>query len=89
MRRDLGVKTPDKINIDISVSMVLSVKRRCAIIGVKISEKEAIRMGMKTDILIEGIGCAGLNFIAEFAVNLVVSPAINTVVNAVKKHIKH
>lgn len=60
MRRDLGVKTPDKINIDISVSMVLSLKRRCAIIGVKISEKEVIRMGMKTDILIVGSGCAGL-----------------------------
>ncbi len=35
------------------------------------------------------IGCAGLNFVAEFIVNLIVSPAINTVVNAVKKHIKH
>lgn len=31
------------------------------------------------------IGCAGLNFIAEFLVNLVVSPAINTIVNAVGK----
>lgn len=29
------------------------------------------------------IGCAGLNFIAEFLVNLVVSPAINTIVHAV------
>lgn len=29
------------------------------------------------------IGCAGLNFIAEFLVNLVVSPAINTIVRAV------
>ena len=34
------------------------------------------------------IGCAGLNFIAEFIVNIVVSPAINTVVNAVSKRIK-
>lgn len=31
------------------------------------------------------IGCAGLNFIAEFLVNLVVSPAVNTIVNAVGK----
>ncbi len=31
------------------------------------------------------IGCAGLNFIAEFFVNLIVSPAINTIVNAVSK----
>ena len=35
------------------------------------------------------IGCAGLNFIAEFVVNIIVSPAIKTIVNAVKKHIKN
>ena len=29
------------------------------------------------------IGCAGLNFVAEFFVNLVVSPAINTIANAI------
>lgn len=28
------------------------------------------------------IGCAGINFIAEFIVNIVVSPAINTIVRA-------
>ncbi len=33
------------------------------------------------------IGCAGLNFIAEFLVNLVVSPAINTIVRAVEKNL--
>ena len=33
------------------------------------------------------IGCAGLNFIAEFLVNLVVSPAIHTIVRAVGKKI--
>ena len=31
------------------------------------------------------IGCAGLNFVAEFLLNLVVAPAINTVVFAVQK----
>ena len=45
--------------------------------------------GGQTVIYFVIIGCAGLNFIAEFIVNLVVSPAINTVVNTVKKHIKH
>lgn len=31
------------------------------------------------------IGCAGINFIAEFFVNLVISPAIHAIVRAVKK----
>lgn len=31
------------------------------------------------------IVCAGINFIAEFIVNIIVSPAINTVVNAISK----
>ena len=35
------------------------------------------------------IGCAGLNFIAEFIVNIIVSPAIHTTVNAVKKRIQN
>lgn len=35
------------------------------------------------------IGCAGINFIAEFFVNLVVSPAIHTVVRAVDRKLKH
>ncbi|MBQ9921235.1 MAG: ECF transporter S component [Clostridia bacterium] len=34
------------------------------------------------------IGCAGLNFIAEFALNIIIAPAINTIVNAVTKRIK-
>ena len=34
------------------------------------------------------IGCAGLNFIAEFALNLIIAPAINTIVNAVSRRIK-
>lgn len=34
------------------------------------------------------IGCAGLNFVAEFIVNIVVSPAINTIVKAVSSRIK-
>ena len=34
------------------------------------------------------IGCAGLNFIVEFVLNIVVSPAINTIVKAVSSRIK-
>lgn len=34
------------------------------------------------------IGCAGLNFIVEFLVNLVVSPALNMVVNVATKNIR-
>lgn len=34
------------------------------------------------------IGCAGLNFVAEFFVNLVVSPAINTIANAIHGKIR-
>lgn len=33
------------------------------------------------------IGCAGINFIIEFALNLVLSPAIYTVINVVEKQI--
>ena len=33
------------------------------------------------------IGCAGVNFIIEFAINLVLSPAIYTVINVVEKQI--
>ena len=33
------------------------------------------------------IGCAGINFIIEFAINLVLSPAIYTVINVVEKQI--
>lgn len=33
------------------------------------------------------IGCAGINFIIEFALNIVLSPAIYTVVNVVEKQI--
>lgn len=35
------------------------------------------------------VGCAGLNFVAEFFVNLVVSPAIHTVVRAVNRKMSH
>ncbi len=35
------------------------------------------------------IGCAGINFIAEFFVNLVVSPAIYTIVRAVDRRLTH
>ena len=35
------------------------------------------------------IGCAGVNFIAEFFVNLVVSPAIHTIIRAVDRKISH
>ncbi len=35
------------------------------------------------------IGCAGINFIAELFVNLVLSPAIHTVVRAVNRKISH
>ncbi len=31
------------------------------------------------------IGCAGINFVAEFLVNLIISPAIHSIVRAVKK----
>ncbi len=31
------------------------------------------------------IGCAGLNFIAEFVLNIVLAPAINTIISASKK----
>lgn len=31
------------------------------------------------------IGCAGINFIAEFAVNLIISPAIHSIVSAITK----
>ena len=34
------------------------------------------------------IGCAGINFIVEFLVNLLVSPALNMVVNVVTKELK-
>lgn len=34
------------------------------------------------------IGCAGINFIVEFLVNLVVSPALNMVVNVVTKNLR-
>ena len=34
------------------------------------------------------IGCAGLNFILEFLVNLIVSPGLNMVVNVVTKNIR-
>lgn len=34
------------------------------------------------------IGCAGLNFIAEFALNIIIAPSINTIVNAVTKRFK-
>lgn len=34
------------------------------------------------------IGCAGLNFVAEFALNLIIAPAINTIVNAISRRIK-
>ena len=34
------------------------------------------------------IGCAGLNFVAEFLLNIVVAPAINTIVNAISHKIK-
>lgn len=34
------------------------------------------------------IGCAGINFIVEFLVNLVVSPGLNMVVNVVTKNLR-
>lgn len=34
------------------------------------------------------IGCAGINFIVEFLVNMVVSPALNLVVNVVTKSLR-
>lgn len=34
------------------------------------------------------IGCAGLNFVAEFILNIIVAPAINTIVNAISHKIK-
>jgi len=34
------------------------------------------------------IVCAGLNFVAEFAINMILSPAINRIINALSKKIR-
>ncbi len=49
-------------------------------------EANLANLGAESVIVFLVIGCAGVNFLIEFAVNLILSPAIYRIVDAVKEH---